>query len=80
MKVLIWPANSPDMNPIEHLWTHVKNQLKKYDSPPSGVLELWERVEETWNAIPVEVCQNLIESMPRRLEAVIKAKGKWTKY
>lgn len=40
MNVLIWPANSPDMNPIEHLWTHVKDKLKEYDSPPSGVLEL----------------------------------------
>ena len=30
---------------------------------------------EVWNKIPLEVCQNLIESMPRRLEAVIRAKG-----
>ena len=39
---------------------------------PKGVWEIWERV--------AEVCQNLIESMPRRLEAVIKAKGGHTKY
>ena len=44
------------------------------------MLELWERVEEEWNRIEVEVCQNLIESMPRRVEAVLKAKGGYTKY
>jgi transposase len=78
--VLIWPANSPDMNPIEHLWVHIKNELKKFEHPPSGVLELWERVEKLWDDIPPEVCQNLIESMPRRIQAVAKAKGAWTKY
>ena len=80
MTVLLWPAQSPDMNPIEHLWVHVKKELKKYDSPPSGVLELWKRVQKVWNDIPASVCQGLIESMPRRVEALAKAKGKWTKY
>jgi hypothetical protein len=80
MEVLLWPANSPDLNSIEHLWTYVKDRLKEYEGPPSGVLELWKRVENVWNDIPPEVCQNLIESMPRRIQAVIKAKGRWTKY
>ena len=40
---------------------------------PKQVWEIWERVAEVWNKIPPEVCQNLIESLPRRLEAVIKA-------
>jgi hypothetical protein len=43
-------------------------------------LELWERVEGEWNKIGPDVCQNLIESMPRRVEAVVKAKGGYTKY
>src|SRR3979490_2242067 len=71
---------SPDLNPIEHLWDHAKNRLKEYPTPPKGVWQIWERVEEVWNNIPPELCQNLIESMPRRLEAVIKAKGGNTKY
>jgi hypothetical protein len=41
---------------------------------------LWERVEEEWNKICAEVCQNLIESMLRRVAAVLKAKGGYTKY
>lgn len=75
-----WPAQSPDMNPIEHLWEHLKRKLHKYNDPPKGVWELWDRVVEEWNKIPPEVCQKLVESMPRRLEAVVKAKGGHTKY
>lgn len=78
--LLEWPAQSPDINVIEHLWGHIKRELAKYPRAPSGVWELWERVVEVWNNIPPEVCQNLIESIPRRLEAVIKAKGGHTKY
>ena len=42
--------------------------------------ELWDRLVNEWNEIAPEVCQNLIESMPRRIQAVIKAKGGYTKY
>ena len=78
--LLDWPAQSPDLSPIEHQWVHLKRQLDQYPTAPKGVWEIWERVVEEWNKIPSEVCQNLIESMPRRLEAVIKAKGGHTKY
>ena len=75
-----WPAQSPDLNPIEHLWNILKCKLNKYEEPPKGVYELWDRVAEEWNKITPEECQNLIESLPRRLEAVYKAKGGHTKY
>jgi hypothetical protein len=78
--VLEWPPQSPDLNPIEHLWAHLKQQLNKYETAPKGIIELWSRVEEEWNKIDQATCMNLIESMPRRVRAVIKAKGKWTKY
>ena len=80
INVLKWPAQSPDLNPIEHLWHHLKWQLNAYEVPAAGIHELWERVQVEWNGIPKEVCRNLIESMPRRIEAVIKAKGAQTKY
>ena len=41
----------------------------------SGILELWERVEKEWEEIKPEVCQNLIKSMPRRVQAMVRAKG-----
>ena len=78
--LLDWAPQSPDLNPIEHLWHHIKLQLCKYEVPATGVWQIWERVAEVWNAIEPEVCQKLIESMPRRVEAVIKAKGGNTKY
>ena len=77
---MIWPAQSADLNPIEHLWVYIKKKLEEYPEPLKGILELWERAEAEWNKIPMKVCQNLKESMPRRIEAVIKAKGGNTKY
>jgi transposase len=80
IQVLDWPPQSPDLNPIEHLWVHLKRKLSEYDNEPSGMIELWERVEAEWNKIPQQVCMDLIESMPRRIAAVLKAKGGHTKY
>jgi len=79
-KVLLWPAQSPDLNPIEHLWDHLKRSLASYETPAGGMIELWERVEKEWEAIDASVCQNLIESMPRRMAALVKAKGGYIKY
>ena len=80
IQLLEWPAQSPDLNPIEQLWQYLKRQLATYESEPVSVHKLWERVEKEWGEIPVEVCTNLIDSMPKRIAAVIKAKGGHTKY
>ena len=80
IQVLEWPAQSPDLNPIEHLWHHLKCQLQQYNTPAKGVHELWERVVGEWNKIRPEVCKNLIKSMPRRIQAVIRANGGHTKH
>ena len=78
--VIKWPAQSPDINPIEHLWWYLKQRLDEYENPPKSLQELWECCEVEWEKIPKEVCQNLIESMPRRVAAVLKAKRGHTKY
>jgi hypothetical protein len=80
MEIMVWPPQSADLNPIEHLWHHLKARLGEYETPSSSIAELWERVQIEWDKIPASVCQNLIESMPRRVEAVLKAKGGYTKY
>lgn len=80
IEVLRWPPQSPDINPIEHLWVDLKKILQEYEEPPKGILELWERVQVAWEKITPEMCQRLIESMPRRVAAVLKAKGGYTKY
>ena len=78
--VLEWPAQSPDLNPIETLWAIIKRRLNEYDAPPAGINELWDRIQTIWNDITPETCYKLIASMPKRIEAVLKAKGKWTSY
>ena len=80
IEVLPWPAQSPDLNPIEHLWEHLKRRPGGHPTPPGGISELWERVEKEWEAIPQSVCRDSVESMPRRVAAVIRAKGGYTKY
>jgi len=79
-RLLYWPAQSPDLNPIEHMWSYLKKQLAKYETPPRSCKELWERISKEWYNIPVEYCRSLIRSMPRRLKAVYRAKGRQTKY
>ena len=78
--VLDWPAQSPDLNPIEHLWDNLKRKLAAYEVAPTSMHELWERIEVEWEKITKEECLTLIESMPRRINAVLKAKGGYTRY
>ncbi len=76
--VLDWPANSPDLNPIENLSGIVKRKMR--DTRPNNADDLKATGKETWASIPPQQCHKLITSMPRRIEAVIKAKGAPTKY
>ncbi len=75
--VLDWPANSPDLR-IENLWCIVKRKMR--NKRQKNADELKATVKETWASIPPQQCHKLITSMPRRIEAVIKAKGAPTKY
>lgn len=73
IKVMEWPSQSPDLNPIEHLWDHLKREIKKFDI--SSLRELEAKVIETWNNIQPEVCKNLVDTMEDRVQCVLRAKG-----
>uniref|UniRef100_A0A9J8AFI0 Tc1-like transposase DDE domain-containing protein n=1 Tax=Cyprinus carpio carpio TaxID=630221 RepID=A0A9J8AFI0_CYPCA len=76
--VLNWPANSPDLNPIENLWGIVKRKMQY--ARPKNAEELKATIRATWALITPEQCHRLIDSMPRRIAAVIQAKGAPAKY
>jgi hypothetical protein len=75
-----WPSQSPDLNPIEHLWTLLKRRIEEQEERAKGVHELWDKAAEEWGKITVEECRRLIESIPRRLKEVIRKKGGNTRY
>ena len=83
-----WPPNSPDMNPIEHLWEHIKTELhRRYPdtkdlqgSPDVIRATLRARLAEIWWDIGEEVLDRLIKSMPNRVKALIDADGWYTEY
>ena len=80
-QVMEWPPQSPDLNPIENMWQLLKIRLNEFDTPPKGMLELYERVTKVWyEVIGTNECQKVIESMPRRIRECIKQEGYWTKY
>lgn len=77
---LPWPAQSPDLNPIENLWAEVKRRLQKQSKKPSSLAQLERQVRKTWKAIPKSMLEKLVDSMPDRVNAVIAAGGGPTKY
>lgn len=79
-QVIDWPAQSPDLNPIENLWAITKQRLGKYRRAPENMTELWDRVQQEWNQIPRTFIENLVESMPKRIKSLTKIKGLWINY
>lgn len=83
-----WPPYSPDLNPIEHIWRELKIQLQIHHpeikhlkgGPEAKRAKLAEILPLMWEAIPEERFEQLWMSMSHRCEAVIKAKGWYTKY
>ena len=75
-----WPSQSPDLNPIEHLWAELERIIRSRSQAITNVAELETALQEEWGKISQSQVMALIESMPRRIEAVITNNGWPTKY
>jgi transposase len=73
VQLMPWPARSPDLNPIENLWSWMDYQLTKKQITSLEMLKT--ELTKLWLEIPIKMIENLIESMPRRLAACIKNNG-----
>ena len=78
-----WPPQSPDLNPIKHLWNEVDKHLRLSGSSPTSRHDLWEKIQVVWQSIEVEFVQKLIFTMPERVERVVDllaAKAGYTRW
>jgi hypothetical protein len=81
--VMKWPANSPDLNPIENLWRDMKTrfylEFQKLKLVPSASKNSYARYEEilqhVWSTTDPNFVWGLVSSMPRRVQAVLAAQG-----
>ncbi|KAG5841041.1 hypothetical protein ANANG_G00195380 [Anguilla anguilla] len=78
--VLPWPPNSPDLSPIEHLWDVLEKQVRSMEAPPHNLQDLKDLLLTSWCQISEDTFRGLVESMPRRVRAVLAARGGPTQY
>ena len=76
--VLPWPSQSPDLNPIENLWSILDYNLR--NRRPQNKEELFQVLCDGWNALDRDLLTRLVDSMLRRIQAVIDNNGYPTKY
>ena len=72
IKVLEWPSQSPDLNPIENLWRELKVRVAKHQ--PRNLNDLEKICKEEWDKIPPEMCANLVANYKKHLTSVIANK------
>lgn len=80
IKLLKWPAQSPDMSFIKNVWDALKDLIRARVPPPTNLDELWVAVQEEWGKLGMEYLNKLYDSMPTRMEELIQAKGGNTRY
>ena len=77
---LDWPPNSPDLSPIEHLWDELDRRVKRRRNTPTLSGNCKQYLLEEWENIPMRKINALVNSMQRRIRAVINARAGHTRY
>jgi transposase len=77
-EVIDWPSNSPDVNPVENLWSIIKRRVEK--RKPTNLQELDIFLHEEWDKTDMVVLSHLVDSMQSRCLALIKSKGERINY
>ena len=72
---MIWPPQSPDLNPIELLWEEMDRKVRL--QCPTSKSDLWKASQNAWNNISTETITKLIDRMPRLCQAVLKSNGRF---
>ena len=80
IETLDLPPQSLDMNPIENLWAIIKARRQKKFGLPKSKNEIIEQIFEIWDTIEPELAEKLADSAIKRVHAVLKLKGKVSKY
>ena len=78
--VIDWPARSPDLNPMENLWSILCNDVYAHNAQYHSTDDLMEAIEAAWERVPLEILKKLCDSMVDRIAAVIDKRGGPTKY
>ncbi|GBN73185.1 hypothetical protein AVEN_236880-1 [Araneus ventricosus] len=78
--LMSWPPNSPDLNPMEHIWVVMERQLRAQTPPCPNISTLCDGCLDIWYNLSPVVYQKLVASMPRRVAAVLKAKRGAARY
>jgi len=78
IKVLQWPAYSPDLNPIENIWSILK--LKIAYKNIRTVKGLKAEIKKEWNKLSIQISRKLVQSMDNRISSLIKEEGDYTLY
>ncbi len=69
---------SPDLKPIEHLWGILKRKME--ERKVSNIHQLRDVIMEEWKRTQVATCEALVNSMPKRVKAVLENNGGHTEY